>query len=257
MPIERLAHAPSYNLDRMLARTKSLRTLLVGVVIAGLLAAVTTVALVATPAPAQAQLATDFVLTVSTATIPAAGTSSEVVVSIDPGQSTIAAVGAIITIDNPAVEVAECVALIGLGVCNSETPGLVNIQTVDPAGWAVPTELFRLTFTSDGLAADAELQVVLTQAFAGDGTQILGGTDPGVLDLMLNGDVDCDDDRNIGDALIIAQYVVGTRTASTCPLADPTTQIDLSNADVDDDGELDIGDALIIARCTVGLLECD
>lgn len=239
----------------MSALGKTLRTVAVGVLLTAVFSLAVTVA--RPTAAADAQVTTDFVLSVSTGTIPPSGTSSEVIISIDPGQSAIAAIGATVTIDSALVEVSECVALVGLGVCNTQTPGVVNVQTVDPSGWTAPTELFRLTFLSDALTTDAELEVLVIEAFALDGSQVVGGTADGTLNLALNGDVDCDNIRTVGDALIIAQFVVGLRTANTCPLPDPTTQIDLTYADATGDGLLDVGDALQVARCTVGLLDCD
>lgn len=64
------------------------------------------------------------------------------------------------------------------------------------------------------------------------------------------GDVNCDARRDIVDALVIAQYVVGNRSESAgCPLADPAAQIDVSLADINSDGEINIVDALELARC--------
>lgn len=68
-----------------------------------------------------------------------------------------------------------------------------------------------------------------------------------------DGDVSCDDSRTIVDALLIAQYTVGTRTASECPLTDAATQLDPIAGDLNEDGRTDIVDALLIARCDAGL----
>ena len=233
---------------------RSLYTALIVLLSAGLLMALLTPA--TTTRSAQAQIVTDFSLQVSTGTITANGDSSDVVVSLAPGQSAIAAVGGIITFDAPAVQVTECVALIGLGVCNTDTPGLVNLQSVDPNGWTSPTDLFRLTFSAQDLATDAALQITLVDAYDLSGTQIAGETVDGNLDLAVNGDVNCDGALTIADALLIAQFVVGLREGSTCPRTAVATQINLDFADVDRNGRLDIADALRAARCTVGVLDC-
>jgi len=65
------------------------------------------------------------------------------------------------------------------------------------------------------------------------------------------GDVNCDDRLNVTDALMIAQFQVGLRTASSCPLPD-TTSIYLPAADVNQDNVVNVTDALLIAQCTVG-----
>ena len=67
------------------------------------------------------------------------------------------------------------------------------------------------------------------------------------------GDTNCDGSSGIVDALLIAQFEVGNRTAATCPLADPTSQIYVPAGDVNNDGRTGIVDALLIAQCEVGI----
>ncbi len=65
---------------------------------------------------------------------------------------------------------------------------------------------------------------------------------------------DCDGDVSIIDALVIAQYTAGLRSdAATCPLPDPSTQINAANADMNLDGVTDIIDALLVSQCDAGL----
>ena len=69
------------------------------------------------------------------------------------------------------------------------------------------------------------------------------------------GDVDCDRDLTIGDALVIAQFSVGSRTAvGQCPLVDPASTLHANSADINADGVVNVGDALIVARCSVGIV---
>lgn len=68
------------------------------------------------------------------------------------------------------------------------------------------------------------------------------------------GDASCDRGLSVTDALLIAQYSVGNRSGvTTCPLADPATQLNLAEADVNGDQIVNVTDALLIARCTVGI----
>ena len=72
-----------------------------------------------------------------------------------------------------------------------------------------------------------------------------------------SGDTNCDLVLNIADALIAAQYSVGTRFDSgPCffDLGGPGFDMDASAADINDDGSVTITDALIVARCSVGIL---
>lgn len=72
------------------------------------------------------------------------------------------------------------------------------------------------------------------------------------------GDVNCDGNRNIVDALFVAQFAALVRTASTCPLSAPATQIDAANGDLNGDLTTNIVDALLIAQCAadIALEEC-
>ena len=88
---------------------------------------------------------------------------------------------------------------------------------------------------------------VVVQASAASGQGGQGGGE-------LRGDVTCDVQVDILDALVIAQYVAGIRSdGGSCPLADPATELVLSAADADFSGDITILDALGVARCTAGL----
>lgn len=72
----------------------------------------------------------------------------------------------------------------------------------------------------------------------------------------LPGDADCDGVLTVNDSYLVAQYSVGLRTAVTsCPLALPGSEINVSAADVDASGDVNVNDASVIVRCSVGLLE--
>lgn len=62
------------------------------------------------------------------------------------------------------------------------------------------------------------------------------------------GDVNCDDELTLVDALMISQYAAGQRTAAACPLAS-STQIALERGDIDGSGAVDAEDSLAVLRC--------
>ena len=67
-------------------------------------------------------------------------------------------------------------------------------------------------------------------------------------------DADCSGAVDLGDALLIAQFSVGTRTGSNrCPLPSPATQIYVGASDADGNNSVDLGDALLVAQCSVGV----
>ena len=79
------------------------------------------------------------------------------------------------------------------------------------------------------------------------------GAEPLVRPPSEPGDVNCDFNIGIGDALVILQYTVGSRTeATTCPI-DAATEIHTPSADVNNDLSVGIADALLILQCTVSI----
>ncbi len=69
---------------------------------------------------------------------------------------------------------------------------------------------------------------------------------------VVDGDVSCDSQRNVVDAMYISQYVVGARSAEAgCPLEENT--LDWSQCDVDANGLCNIVDAMYVAQCEVGI----
>ena len=65
--------------------------------------------------------------------------------------------------------------------------------------------------------------------------------------------VNCDDQLDIIDALVIAQYDAAVRSERySCPLAEPAQDINAATADLNGDGRVDVIDALTIAVCVAG-----
>ena len=69
------------------------------------------------------------------------------------------------------------------------------------------------------------------------------------------GDVNCDDEVNVVDALFTLQYEVGLRVGGgACPLPPPPPDtLNVANCDVNEDGLCNVVDALFILQCEVGL----
>lgn len=66
---------------------------------------------------------------------------------------------------------------------------------------------------------------------------------------VVPGDVDCDGTVSVLDALAITQFAVGDRTAATCPLQNPATDLVVAAADINNDGAADDADALLVLQC--------
>ena len=70
---------------------------------------------------------------------------------------------------------------------------------------------------------------------------------------VVQGDVTCDSNVSIRDALFIVQYSVGNRTAATsCPI-DPVSEILVAGADINNSGTISVADAVVIAQCASGI----
>lgn len=68
------------------------------------------------------------------------------------------------------------------------------------------------------------------------------------------GDPSCNRQLSIADAVLVAQYIVGNRTAhQSCPLPNSASELNVTSADANNDGAITIADAVIIAQCTAGL----
>ena len=68
------------------------------------------------------------------------------------------------------------------------------------------------------------------------------------------GDTNCDDAVNVIDGLYMLQYTALMRTSyGGCPLAEPSTQINVTASDIDEDGEIDAVDALFLMQCEVAI----
>lgn len=67
------------------------------------------------------------------------------------------------------------------------------------------------------------------------------------------GDPNCDGNETAADALVIAEFLVGTRNDSACPLANGVTGIFSLAGDVNDDGVTNVVDALLISQCAVAV----
>jgi len=112
----------------------------------------------------------------------------------------------------------------------------------DPAG-AFVTECYR------NRPCENALVVGVTQPNVR--TNINASLDPAPVAL---GDADCSGVLGVVDALLIAQFTVGTRDEAPCPRTDTATQIATGSADVNVDGNANIADALLVAQCATGLV---
>jgi hypothetical protein len=129
------------------------------------------------------------------------------------------------------------------------------------------------TFRADGISTVPSTQVLALAEDPAAGSRVYGAStastfgSPNVLadgsvqdfsglrpSLYYPGDVSCDGELDLGDALMVAQFSVGARFDSGgCPLVDPTLELNAVTADIDEDDVVTLGDALLLAQCSVGI----
>ena len=129
---------------------------------------------------------------------------------------------------------------------NLTIPGEIRIAMAGATGVSGNGDLLKITFQLTG--ADGETaNVSLTQIAIND--VVVGCIQNGSILITdsLCGDVNENDRVDIGDAMFIAQYLVGNRDASSLNL-------NLGNVNVND--RVDIGDPMFIAQYLVGNRDC-
>jgi len=142
---------------------------------------------------------------------------------------------------------------------SSLSPVSANVLDADSplsGGHRLIMATYSLTASDGDLDADATPTLIDNCPTTPNANQIDTDND-GVgdaCDPILDGDANCDGQRDIIDALIIAQFDAAVRTDSgTCPLGEAATQIDAIGADANGDNLTDIIDALLLAQCSAGI----
>jgi hypothetical protein len=171
--------------------------------------------------------------------IPSIGTSAATVeISFDEAEFTP-------TVCNP-----DPAGVLDIAVCNlTYAPGVIRFSALDNTGASGDLTLATIDFS--GLGESSLGLTVVTYTDSG-GAPLPHTTQNGALFIGPDpGDVDCDNDVDVVDALFVLQSVVGTRTEATvCP--PPVGTLYLPPGDVDDDTDVDAVDALFILRCVAG-----
>jgi uncharacterized repeat protein (TIGR01451 family) len=148
------------------------------------------------------------------------------------------------------------------GVCNPNydndgvNPDSVRFTVASVSGASGDSLLANVTFLAKGAAGSSSaLDVVIVTFTDPSGNPIPAKDEDGQVTLGVPGDVSCDSQRNVVDAMFILQYDVGLRSASNqCPLpAAPPPTLFLPGCDVSGDGQCNVIDALFIMQCDVDI----
>ncbi len=188
-------------------------------------------------------------------------TSEEITVSVllNPEANAIGAATINLTFDEQLLAVESCEAdpdnQFDSAFCNpSYATNGIGLTLISNAGVTTAGSVGEVVFTATGDVGNAsDLLLSVMTSVAPDGSTVVLETNDGqvLINGSVAGDVSCDVQRNIVDALFISQHVVGLRSATTqCPLGDG--QLNVSYCDVDDNSTCDVLDAMYIAQCEVG-----
>jgi len=123
------------------------------------------------------------------------------------------------------------------------------LDTTDPMG------LLDIVATDDALIGVGEFDVVnATPVFNLAVFRTASWTPAEALEPpFARGDVNCDGEVNLRDALFIAQHDAGDRADTTCPFGDTASGIYLDTADSNGDAITDLVDAMLVIGCRAGL----
>lgn len=138
-------------------------------------------------------------------------------------------------------------------------PDIVRFNATSADGVSQTIHLVNIVFQAVGDPQDSTPLTVEVQSFKNiSGTTIVAAGQHGQIDILkrlrdVEGDVDCDEEVSIVDALFILQYDVGMRKrGDSCP-SDGENTLYWERCDTNGDGDCNVVDALFIVQCDVGI----
>ena len=140
------------------------------------------------------------------------------------------------------------------GTCNTNINGEVQFNLLSTSGKQGDFDLVEMVFEAVGQADESRVLDINPSVFIHPNGSTISVTDQdgSVTIGQTLGDVSCDNQVTVVDALFILQYDVGIRGVdNSCPLADNTLL--LANCDVNADNTCNSVDALFVLQCDVGI----
>lgn len=197
----------------------------------------------------------EFQLWTSGAVVENVGDSISTTITVTPAQTQASAVRGSLAFDPGLVSFDRCESLVEWAACTESTPGTVLFEAVTSTQWDRRTDLVRVYLTAGAVDGQSLLDITIEQGLAASTAELSGNAIDGYLAPLQDGDANCNASVDITDALVIAQFAAGLRTASdSCARTDRITQLHIDAADFNGDGNPDIVDALLIAQCSAGLV---
>ena len=143
-----------------------------------------------------------------------------------------------------------------MGFCDGSTSGSVLFNVGSSEGQSANSSMAEISFRAIGDIGDISPLTIEIRNFVDTaGRDISVSNEDGQIKITdaLLGDVSCDGQINIIDAMFVFQYDVELREGVIgCSLADPTTMMNLDVCDVNIDGQCNSTDGLFIMQCVDG-----
>lgn len=165
-----------------------------------------------------------------------------------------------LTYDPAVVSATACTAdpadLFDLATCNLLDGNRVRVILIDSAGITGDAALVEIDFDVNGATGASSLLAIAVETLTNANGQPLTTTTQNgsitITDDQLAGDVDCNNSRDVVDALFILQFTIGERASGNdCPPA--TGTIYSPACDVDSNGNCNVVDALFVLQCVAGM----
>jgi hypothetical protein len=200
------------------------------------------------------QGANEFQLWVSGTVIENDGDSAAITLTVSPARTQASAVRGSLAFDASLVDFQDCDGLVQWVSCTESTPGVILFEAVTATQWDSPTDLLRVNVTARGIVEPSLLDITIEQGLAASTADLSGNAIDANIAPLQTGDVNCNADIDVTDAMVIAQYDAGIREdVTTCAGLDQATQLNVAAADFNGDLKSDVVDALLIAQCSVGI----
>lgn len=167
----------------------------------------------------------------------------------------LAAANVSLSYDNTVIRPTSCtIDPAFTGTCNTTVSGEVQFNILSTSGVQADFDIVEIVFEAIGQANERSTLDLNANQFTNSSGATIGVTvqDGSVTISQTLGDVSCDDQVTVVDALYILQYDVNQRqVGNSCPLANNTLLF--ANCDVNNDNSCNLIDALFVLQCDVNI----
>jgi len=208
-----------------------------------------------TPTPSPTPSPSDAILRTDNYNVAVGGSVTVKVEADNVSSPGLAAENISLAYDNTIIRPTSCtIDSAFTGTCNTAISGEVQFNILSTSGVQGDFEIVDIVFEAVGQTNDrSTLDLNANQFTNSSGGAIAVSVQDGSVTIgQTLGDVSCDDQVTVVDALYILQYDVNQRqVGSSCPLAN--NSLLFANCDVNNDNSCNLIDALFVLQCDVDI----